>query len=258
MMNAAYTSSLRPSFIESGTSSRIRLSVVQHGRGIMGSNAGRQDGEPGERSAWDALVLLADADGSTAHPHYARLIAGSPGQRNLSDAVHALCAVHGDHPDMIADVLANAVQPEARDWLAIAATGFVDERAYLARLTAAVGPLPSTPGQAETESALVGERHALEMLARSERRGCATGAVAALLQDWRSIRRVLDVAADRFGVAVAPLTLPSETDTAAIIAELGTSPGTQRAILFGAQQLFAQHRGLWSLLEARSSARGDL
>ncbi|MEX6641314.1 hypothetical protein V2A36_33310, partial [Pseudomonas aeruginosa] len=81
------------------------------------------------------------------------------------------------------------------------ASGFADERTYLAHLTAAVGPLPSTPGQAESESALVGERHALEMLARSERRGCATGAVAALLYDWRAIRRVLDVAAERFGVA---------------------------------------------------------
>ncbi|MEG3171615.1 hypothetical protein U1708_05250 [Sphingomonas sp. ZB1N12] len=224
----------------------------------MVSNGGIQSGGPGERSAWDALIGLADADGSTVHPHHARLLAGGPGQRNLSDAVHALCAVHGEHPGLIADVLARAVQPEASDWLARAASGFADERTYLAQLTAAVGPLPSTPGQAETESALVGERHALETLARSERRGCATGAVAALLIDWCSIRLVLDVAAERFGVAVPLLTLPSETDTAAIIASLGASPGPQRAILFGAQQLFAQHRGLWSLLEARSSARGDL
>ncbi|RZM10042.1 MAG: hypothetical protein EOP67_69020 [Sphingomonas sp.] len=218
----------------------------------MVSNAGIQNGEPGERSAWDAVVTLADADGSAAHPHHARLIAGGPGQRNLSDAVH------GDHPGLIVDVLTRAIQPEASDWLAVAASGFADERTYLAQLTAAVGPLPSTPGQAESESALVGERHALEMLARSERRGCATGAVAALLHDWRAIRRVLDVAANRFGVAVPTITLPSETDTAALVAELGASPGCQRAILFGAQQLFAQHRGLWSLLEARSSARGDL
>ena len=232
--------------------------MVQHGRGMMVSNAGIQDGEPGERSAWDAVVTLADADGSAAHPHCARLTSGGSDQRNLSDAVHALCAVHGEHPGLIADVLARAVQPEASHWLSVAARGFADERTYLAHLTAAVGPLPSTPGQAETESALVGERHALEMLARSERRGCATGAVAALLLEWRTIRRVLDAAAERFGVAVPPLTIPSETETAAIVAELGASPGCQRAILFGAQQLFAQHRGLWSLLEARSSARGDL
>ena len=217
-----------------------------------------QGNEPaGERSAWQALVRLAEADGSVAHPHYRRLIAGGQVPRNMSDAVHALCSVHGDHPGMIADVLANAVQPEAQDWLA-AAAGFVDERTYLAQLTAAVGPLPSTPGQAETESALVGERHALEMLARSERRGCATGAVAALLLDWGAIRVMLDIAAERFGLAVPEATFPSDVDTEAVIAALGTSPGVQRAILFGAQQLFAQHRGLWSLLEARASARGDL
>ncbi len=32
----------------------------------------------------------------------------------------------------------------------------------------------------------------------------------------------------------------------------------ERAMLFGAQQLFAQHRGLWDLLEARASARDKL
>lgn len=225
----------------------------------MVSTAVPQGSEPaGERSAWQALVRLAEADGSTAHPHYRRLIAGGLAPRNLSDAVHALCAVHGHHPGMIAEVLAHAVQPEAEEWLRIAAAGFADERTYLAQLTAAVGPLPSTPGQAETESALVGERHALEMLARSERRGCASGAVAALLHDWRAIRVVLDVAAERFGLVVAVPTLPSDPDTGAMIATLGGSPGPQRAILFGAQQLFAQHRGLWSLLEARASARGDL
>lgn len=217
-----------------------------------------QDTEAGERSAWQALVRLGEADASAVHPHCRRLLSGGLAPRNLSDAVHALCSVHGHHPGMIAEVLAHAVQPEARDWLASATEGFSAERTYLAQLTAAVGPLPSTPGQAETESALVGERHALEMLARSERRGCATGAVAALLQDWGTIRLVLDTAAGRFGVTIPVPTFPSDTDTAAIVNRLGTSPGVQRAILFGAQQLFAQHRGLWSLLEARSSARGDL
>ena len=225
----------------------------------MVSTAVPQGIEPaGERNAWQSLVRLGEADASVAHPHYRRLIVGDPSLRTLSDAVHALCAVHGQHPGMIAEVLAHAVQSEAQDWLTAAAAGFVDERTYLAQLTAAVGPLPSTPGQAETESALVGERHALEMLARSERRGCATGAVAALLHDWRAIREVLDIAAERFGLAVPVPTFPSDSDTGAMIAMLGKAPGIQRAILFGAQQLFAQHRGLWSLLEARASARGDL
>ncbi len=234
-------------------------STVQHDRSMMVSTAIPQGGKPaGEPSAWQALVRLGEADASAAHPHYRRLVTGGQTPRNLSDAVHALCSVHGDHPGMIADVLAHAVQPEAQDWLTFATAGFADERTYLAQLTAAVGPLPSTPGQAETESALVCERHALEMLARSERRGCATGAVAALLFDWGAIRLMLDVAAERFDLVVPAPTWPSDSETGAMIAALGSSPGTQRAMLFGAQQLFAQHRGLWSLLEARASARGDL
>ena len=71
-------------------------------------------------------------------------------------------------------------------------------------------------------------------------------------------RAMLDVAADYFGLDVPAPTLPSTADTAAAITDLGSAPGPQRAILFGAQQLFAQHRGLWALLEARASARGDL
>ena len=49
--------------------------------------------------------------------------------------------------------------------------------------------------------------------------------------------------------------LPDADETVAIVASAATSPGMERAIGFGAQQLFAQHRGLWSLLEARAEAR---
>jgi hypothetical protein len=35
------------------------------------------------------------------------------------------------------------------------------------------------------------------------------------------------------------------------------SPAMERAISFGAQQILAQHRGLWDLLEARQLARGE-
>lgn len=203
-------------------------------------------------------MRLGVADGSIAHPHVARLLASAPGQRCLSDAVHALCDVYSRHPGMVDHALLRGIQPSALPWLDAAARGLADERAYLADLTAAVGPLPSTPGQGLTESALAGVRHALTILAGSERMGCATGAVAALLDEWSVIRRVLDIAAIRFGVASPPSTLPPTDATIAALSPFGTTPGTQRAILFGAQQLYAQHRGLWSLLEARASARGDL
>ena len=93
------------------------------------------------------------------------------------------------------------------------------------------------------------------MLACSDRRGCATGATAALVLDWTAIRSVLVQAAERFGVDIPVCRLPVEVDTASSVAMLGSTPATERAITFGAQQLLAQHRGLWSLLEARASAR---
>lgn len=211
-----------------------------------------------QANAWDLVVRLSESDGSAAHPHLLRLIRGAPAQRNLSDAVHALCAVHGHQPGMAEEARDHRSQAEALAWLEVAADGFVAERAYLAQLTAAVGPLPSTPGQAESEAALAGQRHALEMLARSDRAGCATGAVAALLHDWSAIRLVLDAAAMRFGVDVAPSLFPPAEESATIVAALGDSPARERAIAFGAQQLYAQHRGLLDLLEARASARGDI
>nr|WP_235188306.1 hypothetical protein [Sphingomonas sp. FUKUSWIS1] len=159
---------------------------------------------------------------------------------------------------MIDDALLRSAQLGSLPWLETAATGFAIERGYLAQLTAAVGPLPSTPGQAATEAALAGVRNALEILSGSERAGCATGAVAALLHDWAVTRDVLDLAATRFGIVAPPRALPPADVSAKALATLGATPGARRAITFGAQQLYAQHRGLWSLLEARASARGDL
>ncbi|MCU6452837.1 hypothetical protein LPN01_01955 [Sphingomonas sp. A2-49] len=205
--------------------------------------------------AWDMVAQLGDADGSVTHPHLSFLVSTAAPARDLSDAVHALCAVHGDHPGLAAEARAHCVQPDACDWLDAIAEGFVAERAYIAQLAAAAGPLPSTPGQAETEAALIAGRHALEMLAKSERRGCATGAVAALVRDWTTIRQLLDHAAARFGVEAAPAAFPSQRETAAQVALLGDTPATERAVSFGAQQLLAQHRGMWDLLEARASAR---
>ena len=208
-----------------------------------------------QHSAWDLVTRLGATDGSIGHPHLTQLMAPHAPYRDLADAVHVLCDVHGQHPGMAADAHSYCAQPDACDWLDEVAAAFTGERAYLARLAAAAGPLPSTPGQAESEAALIASRHALEMLARSERRGCATGAVAALVLDWTAIRHLLDRAAQRFGVEPPRCMLPRQAATAASIAHLGSTPATERAITFGAQQLLAQHRGLWELLDARAHAR---
>lgn len=206
----------------------------------------------GVLGAADLVGRLATADGAGAHPFVARLTAPRAPSRDLGDAVHALCSVHGQYPGLI-EIVASLDEPSVGSWLDEAVAGFVAERANLARLTAAAGPLPSTPGQAQSAAALNAERHALEMLARSERIGVGLGAAAALVIDWQALRMVLACAAERFGVILAPSALP---DIAATAAALDASPASERAIAFGAQQLFGQHRGLFSLLEARASARG--
>jgi len=201
------------------------------------------------------VVRLTAVDGTAGHPWARRLMTPAALRRDLSDAVHALAMLHGNQPGVAEDALFRCVQPDACDWLREVAAGFASERAVLARLVVAAGPLPSTPGQAASESAILGQRHALEMLARSDRLGCATGAVAAMLIDWSTVRGMLDHAGRCFSIPVPPPQLPIEIDTATIIATLGNTPATERAIAFGAQQLLAQHRGLWTLLEARAEAR---
>lgn len=202
--------------------------------------------------ASDLVLRLARADGAGAHPFHARLIAPRAPIRDLGDAVHALCAVHCRHPDLFEIV--SGADAGGSPWLRQAVAGFAAERATVVQLTAAAGPLPSTPGQAQSSAALTAERHALEMLARSERAGVGLGAAAALLLDWRAWRQVLAAAADRFGVLLPPSGMPTPAETAAA---LDASAAAERAISFGAQQLFAQHRGLLSLLEARAGARVD-
>lgn len=210
----------------------------------------------GVQTPHDMVEALVAADGSTRHPHVRRLLAARTPRRDLADAVHALCTVHGHHPGLTDAAHDHCAQPDACDWLSELAAGFATERHHLARLVAAAGPLPSTPGQAESEQALAGVRHALEMLARSDRGGCATGAAAALAGDWPAIRAILARAADCFAVDLPPHTLVSDAETGTALAMLGAQPAAERAMAFGARQLLAQHRGLWDLLEARASARG--
>ena len=204
------------------------------------------------------LVRVADA-GSARHPHLAALVEGSGrhAARDLTDAVHLLCKVHGNHPGMIEQALTLCPSGPAQQWLGRAADGFERERLYLVRLTAAVGPLPSTPGAAETESTLLTQRHAIEILARSERHGCALGATTALVGDWWPIRRLLDRAAARIGIESPAPSLPDEASVIEVIDMACDTPASERALGFGSEQLLLQHSGLFDLLQARAEARGE-
>ncbi len=195
--------------------------------------------------------------GSARHPQLAALLAasGPDAARDLADGVHLLCHLYGRHPGLIDLALQASANSPARDWLKDAADAFERERLYLVRLTSAVGPQPSTAGAAQTEATLVAQRHALETLATSERRGCALGAATALVEDWRAVRRLLDRAAGRAGLDVPASTLPDEESVARAIHLGADTIGAERALAFGSEQLLLQHSGLFDLLEARAEAR---
>lgn len=204
------------------------------------------------------IAALAASDGCAEHAVVRRLTAPGATGRDLADAVHALCSVHGRPTDLFEDIGQHARFGFDQAWFGTSTAAFEAERAYLARLTAAVGPLPSTPGQAESDAAFAAQRHTFDMLARSDRAGCACGAALALVIDWHAFRHILDAAARRAGLTIEPSRLPDEADIARSAVAPGAPPAVHRAMAFGAQQAFAQHRGLCDLIEARAIARNGL
>src|SRR5437763_8951292 len=163
-------------------------------------------------SVAEAQLARVAGEGCARHSYLSALLeaSGPHSARDLSDAVHLLCSLHGRYPGLIEIALQRCTKGETHSWLERASEAFERERLYLVRLTSAVGPLPSTPGAAETESSLVAARHALETLAMSERDGCALGAATALVGDWWPIRRLLHRAAARVGLEPPAPSLPDE------------------------------------------------
>lgn len=210
-------------------------------------------------SVADLLSALMLADGSAKHSfvasHSTRV--GAEAGRSLTDAVHHLSGLYGRHPGLADMVAERGHHQEVKDWIAATVDGFARERAYLTRVVVAAGPLPSTPGQAESETAALAQRHAIDMLARSDRIGCALGASIATVLDWRAMRSVIDAAARRFGIEPPTLLVPTAEETLRAAVDASVGAGVERAICFGAQQILVQHRGLWDLLDARDIARRE-
>ena len=210
-------------------------------------------------SVADAQLARVAGDGSARHNYLNALLeaSGRHSGRDLADAAHLLCNLHGRYPGLIELALQRCPKGTAHEWLARASDAFERERLYVVRLTSAVGPMPSTPGAAETEASLVAARHALETLAMSERDGCALGAATALVGDWWPIRRLLDRAATRVGIESPAPSLPDEASVLTVIEHGAPTPASARALAFGGEQLLLQHRALLDLLEARAEARGE-
>ena len=202
----------------------------------------------------DALVTH---EGAAAHAYVQsrKLVDGRDATRNLADAVHFFGLLHGRQPGLMDHAAARAVDPAERHWFDQATSAFARERAYLSSLSAAAGPIPSTAGQHHCETTALAQGHAIDMLGQSERRGCALGAALAMALDWRAIRAVMDAAAARLDVSARPAALPDLHETIALIDTQCGSPSVERAVVFGAQQLLAQHRGLWDLLSTREMVR---
>lgn len=203
-----------------------------------------------------AALVAADGTGSHSYPAEAHPSMLTRSLANLADATHYLCMLHGRQPGVVDYAATRTTENAARAWLVQAADAFANERAFLTQVTVAVGPLPSTTGQSDSETAVLQQRHALDMLAQSDRRGCAMGAAVALVLDWQAIRHLLDVAAIRSGVEPKACLLPLAPETLAIADAVAMEDeGIGRAMQFGARQMLRQHRGLWDLLQARASVR---
>jgi hypothetical protein len=210
--------------------------------------------ESGTRTGLLLAAIVAE-HGSATHPWFASesLLSGPEAARNLADAIHFLCALHGRHPGVVDHAATRTVDPVGRAWLAAAAEAASQERTLLTRLAVAAGPIPSTPGGGGSEAAIQAQRGALATLAQSDRKGTALGAALAFASDWTPVRRlVIEPAAKRFGIDAWPVPFTDEEKLRAVADE---AEATERALLFGAQQLALQHRALWDLLEARQQAR---
>ena len=204
-----------------------------------------------------ALVTMVFAEGSAVHPHVRALqtLDSAEPTRNAADALHHLSMLHGRYPGVVDHAAGRTVSDVARRAMFDLADAFATERQALSRLVVGAGPIPSTAGQSESEASVIAQRHAIDMLAQSDRQGCAAGAALATALEWLTIRRVLEAAGRRFGVDLPACRLVDAVAIQEIACAVGATPSHERAMLFGAQQIARQHHGLWDLLEARAKAR---
>jgi len=172
-----------------------------------------------------------------------------------NDVVHFLASLHGRFPSLIDRAAERIADIEARQWLMAATAGFAAERQNLIRMAVAAGPIASTAGHDESDAMLPHIARAFEMLATSDRDGCAVGACIAFAADWHAIRVLLDSIAATLDIDAPTCTLPPAQDSLNLASTLATGAARSRAMLFGADQYLAQKQGLWALLAARRRAR---
>ncbi len=204
----------------------------------------------------DRLVAMQQADGHAAAAHYRTLLRHAE-PPELADLAHFLCLLHGRRPGVIDHAATRFADPAARDWIMQATEAFVTERLYITRLTVAAGPVSGASEDDHSEAAAVELRSSFQMLAQSERRGCAAGAALALALDWPNLRAILDPLALRLGIEPPPCGFPASSPTLVLADHICRQSATARAFLFGSDQLFQLQRGAWRLLGARQRLRAE-
>lgn len=170
----------------------------------------------------------------------------------IADIAHFQNVSHGRYPGVIDHAAGRMTDPAARDWLTLSIAGFAAERALLNALTVAAGPIRRHSDQPQLEAVLAMQHRSFEMLATSERRGCPAGAAITFVLDWQATRGLLDRTARILGIEAPQCSLPHNDMTLAVAEMLATQGRSmERAMLFGAEQLLAQQKGLWQLIAAR-------
>lgn len=212
--------------------------------------------EPSDVCAYEALTTLVATRGCGTHPYVHGLLQSNSRYRdlNLVDAIHHLAALHGRLPGLIEDARRHSPSlTAAAPWFREAAEGFAQERLHLARLLAHGPAIPATPTQAEYQVKLESIRQGLTALAQSSRPGCAFGSALALVLDWQTIHRLLNLLGQQLDLPSLPLLMPDAAASLSVLDRLGSD--FDRAIIFGATELIARHERLWTLLEDRQAAR---
>src|ERR671936_1837237 len=87
-------------------------------------------------SVAEAQLARVAGEGCARHPHLNALLeaSGPHAARDLADAVHLLCSLHGRYPGLIEIALQRCPKGPVQDWLSRASEGFERERLYLVRL----------------------------------------------------------------------------------------------------------------------------
>ncbi|MDO9487475.1 MAG: hypothetical protein Q7J32_03805 [Sphingomonadaceae bacterium] len=205
----------------------------------MASRLLSPDGRAENPHAFAGEMVEAAAAATRQHPH-AATVASAPGDHPVRiEAVHFFTLLHAERPS--AAGAAAAADPHR--WVTRFAAAFEADRSWLAR-AAVAGAAPRRADLTRHELLVRQQREAMLTLARSDRAGCALGAVAALAVDWPAVRATLSGEAGR---EIDPMI--ADTIEAAAM-----SPAARRAIGFGVAQMIAIHRTLWDLLEARQAA----